>query len=322
MLLKKFIVRRGKNNNLKAVVFAYHNMGITGLEALARHHFEIAAIFTSEDDPDENCWFDSVQKWAEMRNIPVYTPEEINSGKYLDIINNYHPDIIFSFYYRKMIGRDILAAARIGAFNLHGSLLPHYRGRCPVNWVLVNGETKTGVTLHYMIDKPDAGDIVGQKEIEIEFADTAKTLYGKLCRSAALLLDELLPGIAQGKIPRHKQNLAEGGYFGGRKPEDGRINWDKPAREIYNLIRAVTDPYPGAFAFTEDNEKIMIWWAQPEDECCYEASSGDVMIREEEVLVQTGENAIKLKQIEVAGRHLSGTAVADYFKKGKVNRLK
>jgi len=112
------------------------------------------------------------------------------------------PDVIFSFYYRKMICREILGLPWVGAFNLHGSLLPAYRGRCPVNWALINGETRTGVTLHYMIEKPDAGDIVGQKAVWIEQTDTAKILYDKLCLAAKDLLDEVLPWIKQNRIPR------------------------------------------------------------------------------------------------------------------------
>ena len=141
--------------------------------------------------------------------------------------------------------------------------MPAYRGRCPVNWVIINGEKKTGVTLHYMVEKPDAGDIVGQKEVSIALSDTARTLYDKLCRAATSLLDELLPQMKKGRIPRHKQDLAAGSYYGGRKPEDGRIDWNKSAEEIYNLIRGVTEPYPGAFALLDNDEKIIIWWAEP-----------------------------------------------------------
>jgi len=296
-------------------------MGIAGLEALARNGYDIAAVFTSADDPQENCWFESVKKWADRRNLPVYIEEEINSPQWIEKIRQLRPDVIFSFYYRKMIASEILAIPQTGAFNLHGSLLPRYRGRCPVNWVLINGEKQTGVTLHYMIDKPDAGDIVGQKEVVIDFADTAKTLYDKLCNAAALLLDELLPGIKKGEIPRSKQNLAAGSYFGGRKPEDGRIDWNKSADEIYNLIRAVTEPYPGAQAVSESNEKIIIWWAQP---ACGQNNSapGTVNIAREEVFVQTGKNAVKLEHIEVAGKHIYGREIGNYFRDGKVSRLK
>lgn len=310
-----------EKSQLKAVVFAYHDMGLAGLEALARHGFDIAAVFTHEDDPRESCWFGSVKDWATNRKIPVFTPDEINSRFWIEKIAEFKPDVIFAFYYRKMICREILALPKQGAFNLHGSLLPLYRGRCPVNWVLIHGEKKTGVTLHYMIDKPDAGDIVGQKEISIDLKDTAKTLYNKLCRAANLLLDELLPLIKGGQVPRHIQNLKAGSYYGGRKPEDGRIDWTKSAPDIYNLIRAVTEPYPGAFGFFENGAKLIIWWAEPV-EFSDNNLPGTVNIVEEEVLVQTGKNAIKLSDIEIEGNRFYGKQISGYFKKGKVIQIK
>jgi UDP-4-amino-4-deoxy-L-arabinose formyltransferase/UDP-glucuronic acid dehydrogenase (UDP-4-keto-hexauronic acid decarboxylating) len=305
---------------MKAVVFAYHNMGIAGLDALFNHGFDIEAIFTHEDDPDENCWFGSVKNWAQQKNITVYTTEEVNSPQWIAKIAAFDPDIIFSFYYRKMICREILDLPRIGAFNLHGSFLPDYRGRCPVNWVIINGEKQTGVTLHYMIDKPDAGDIVGQKAVVIDLSDTAKTLYDKLCRAAQELLDKLLPLIKGDQIPRQKQDLKAGSYYGGRRPEDGRIDWKKSAGEIYNLIRGVTRPYPGAFALMENNEKIIIWWAEPQ-EWNKSAAAGDVGIRSQDVLVQTGENAIKLLEIEIPGKYFTDSQIVKYFRQGKVTKL-
>ena len=299
-------------------------MGLTGLDALTRHGYDIAAVFTHEDDPDENCWFGSVKKWAEQKNIAVYTTEEVNSTQWIEKIAAINPDIIFSFYYRKMICREILNLPRIGAFNLHGSLLPAYRGRCPVNWVIINGEAQTGVTLHYMIDKPDAGDIVGQKAVTIDVSDTAKTLYDKLCLAAKNLLDDVLPLIKSGQIPRLKQDLKTGSYYGGRRPEDGRIDWKKSAQDIYNLIRAVTEPYPGAFALLDNDEKIIIWWAQPVQLVVSEEAviPGKLVITNKEVLVQTGKNAIKLLDIEIKGKHLKGEQIHSYFKNGKVTELK
>jgi methionyl-tRNA formyltransferase len=305
---------------MKAVVFAYHNMGIAGLEALFNSGFDIEAVFTHEDDPGENCWFGSVKNWAQQKNIAVYTTEEVSSPKWIAKITAFNPDIIFSFYYRKMICREILDLPKVGAFNLHGSFLPYYRGRCPVNWVILKGEKKTGVTLHYMIDKPDAGDIVGQKAVVIDLADTAKTLYDKLCVAAKDLLDDLLPLIKSGKIPRHKQDLKAGSYYGGRRPEDGRIDWGKSADEIYNLIRAVTRPYPGAYALTENNEKIIIWWAEPQ-ECNNSATAGGVEISSQDVLVKTGKNAIKFLEIEIQGKCFTGSQIVEYFRQGKVEKI-
>jgi len=250
---------------VRTVVFAYHNMGIAGLEALKRAGFDILAVFSHADDPEEKCWFASVVSWAQERHIPVHCPEDVNAPESVARIASLAPEVIFSFYYRKLLSEEILAIPRVGAFNLHGSLLPAYRGRVPVNWVLVNGEEQTGVTLHYMTAKPDAGDMVGQRTVGIDFADTAFTLYDKLCREAAILLDEVLPLIRKGRAPRIPQDDAHATYFGGRKPADGRIDWTWSARRIYNLIRAVTDPYPGAFTLLPEGKKMMIWWGLPEE---------------------------------------------------------
>jgi UDP-4-amino-4-deoxy-L-arabinose formyltransferase/UDP-glucuronic acid dehydrogenase (UDP-4-keto-hexauronic acid decarboxylating) len=302
-------------------VFAYHNMGLTGLDALALHGYDIAAVFTHEDDPGENCWFGSVKNWAEEKNIAVYTTEKVNSPEWIAKIAAINPDVIFSFYYRKMICKKILDLPRVGAFNLHGSCLPYYRGRCPVNWVIINGEKQTGVTLHYMVEKPDAGDIVGQKPVMIDVSDTAKTLYDKLCGAAKELLEEVLPLMKKGKVQRQKQDLSQGSYYGGRRPEDGRIDWKKSADEIYNLIRAVTEPYPGAFALFDNDEKIIIWWAEPA--VAQEAAApGKLIMTDKEILVQTGKNAIKLLNIEVKGKRLKGEQINSYLKNEKVKILK
>jgi methionyl-tRNA formyltransferase len=305
---------------LRALVFAYHNMGIAGLDALKRHGYEISAIFTHEDDPGENCWFGSVKEWARKNNIETITAEDLSSPQWIKKIESLQPDFLFSFYYRRMIGKDIVSIPKYGAFNLHGSYLPYYRGRCPVNWVIINGEKKTGVTLHYMIEKPDAGDIVGQKEGLIASTDTARTLYDKLCQAATLLLDELLPQMKQGKIPRCRQDLTKGSYFGGRRPEDGRIDWNRGADEIYNLIRGVTGPYPGAFASYNNDEKIIIWWAEPAVPMG-EGVPGTVVLKNKEVLVQTAKNAIRLIDVETDGKRLRGDEIAAYFKSRKVTKL-
>jgi len=117
---------------------------------------------------------------GEKNGIPVYCPADVNSPDWIEKIQDMSPDVIFSLYYRNILSDQILDIPSSGAYNLHGSLLPAYRGRCPVNWVLVNGESSTGVTLHHMVEKADAGDLVGQRKVPIELEDTAFTLYGKL----------------------------------------------------------------------------------------------------------------------------------------------
>ncbi len=301
---------------MKAVVFAYHNMGIAGLNALECAGYKIVCIFSHEDDPGENCWFGSVKKWGEERGIPVECPAELRQTEWQVKIADLHPEMIFSFYYRRMIREEILRIPPQGAYNLHGSLLPAYRGRCPVNWVLVHGETKTGVTLHHMVWKADAGDIVGRKVVPISPEDTAFTLYGKLCDAAGILLDELLPLMKIGQAPRIPQDLSRGSYFGSRRPEDGRIDWSWTAARIYNLIRAVTDPYPGAFCGLEDGSRLMIWWGMPEEgrEGGKTKPPGCVEIEGDRVLVRTGRGRLQLVNVQAGDERMTGDGIIRYFK--------
>ncbi len=243
---------------MRTVVLAYHNMGCVGIDALLRNGFEVVAVFTHKDDPHENIWFDSVAEFAASHDIPVFAPDNINHPLWVQRIRDLKPDILFSFYYRDMVGKDILNIPSEGCLNLHGSLLPLYRGRCPVNWVLVNGETQTGVTLHHMTPRPDDGDIVCQEKIQITADDTAKTLFEKTTSVSAAMLDRILPRIRQGAAPRVSQDHSKATYFGGRTPKDGEINWNRTSTEIRNLVRAVTRPYPGAFSFRGDN-KCLFW---------------------------------------------------------------
>ncbi|MDF7799469.1 bifunctional UDP-4-amino-4-deoxy-L-arabinose formyltransferase/UDP-glucuronic acid oxidase ArnA [Pontiellaceae bacterium B1224] len=243
---------------MKTVVLAYHSIGCVGIEALLANGYEISAIFTHTDNPVENIWFDSVTELAAVNGIPVYAPEDINHAVWEKRIRAIEPDIIFSFYYRNMVKAPILGIPKHGCINLHGSLLPAYRGRCPVNWAIVNGETETGVTLHYMTPKADDGDIIAQREIEVSYEDSAKSLFKKTIAEAKTLLAETLPLIKNGTAPRTAQDAAKASYYGGRKPADGEIDWNQDAETIRNLIRAVTKPYPGAFTFIGDR-KCLIW---------------------------------------------------------------
>ena len=243
---------------MKTVVLAYHTIGCRGIEALLRNGFEIAAVFTHKDDADENIWFESVAELAASRNIPVYAPEDINHPLWVKKIREIAPDIIFSFYYRNLIRPPILDIPTTGCLNLHGSFLPKYRGRSPINWVLVNCEKETGVTLHYMTPRPDDGDILCQKSIEISDGDTARSLHEKAAKTTSEMLDEILPLIVEGTTPRDPQDHSNATYYGGRSPEDGEIDWSGSATEIRGLVRAVTRPFPGAFSHVGDR-KCFIW---------------------------------------------------------------
>ena len=242
----------------KTLVFAYHDIGCAGIEALLAAGYRIDAVFTHADDARENRFFGSVAQLCAQRGIPVHAPEDVNHPLWIARTRELQPQFIFSFYYRHLLGEELLACARRGAFNLHGSLLPRYRGRAPANWVLVNGESETGVTLHRMVKRADAGAIIAQQRVAIDAEDTALSLHGKLREAAGELLARLLPAMLEGDFVEREQDESQASYFGRRTPADGLLDWRRPAGELHNLVRAVTQPYPGAFAPVGER-KLIVW---------------------------------------------------------------
>lgn len=279
----------------KLVVCAYHNVGYRCVSELLRQGAEIALIFTHEDSPTEEIWFESVRELAEKNGIP-YLTTDINLPENVELVRETAPDFILSFYYRNMIKPELLEIPRQGALNLHGSYLPKYRGRVPVNWVVINGETETGATLHYMVEKPDAGDIVDQEKVAIGFSDTALDVFAKVTDAAVTVISRAWPLLREGKAARLPMNLAEGGYCGGRRPADGQIDWTKTAVQIYNLIRGVTHPYPGAFTCL-DGKKVVIWQALPVK------GSGEPgrVVAQNPLLVGTAEGLLEIRVLQIEG---------------------
>jgi methionyl-tRNA formyltransferase len=204
---------------------------------------------THEDDANEEIWFESAAGRARTYGFPVVAPQDPNAPDVVQRIRSSAPDILFSFYYRRMLGPRLLALPRLGAYNMHGSLLPKYRGRSPVNWAILKGERETGATLHEMVAKPDAGCIVDQERVPIGPNDVAREVFDRVTAAAATVLDRSLPALLSGTAKLVPQNLAAGSYFGGRRPEDGRVDPAWPAPRIHDLVRAVAPPYPGAFCF-------------------------------------------------------------------------
>lgn len=231
-----------------AVVFAYHNVGVRCLATLLARGVKVGLVVTHQDNPNEQIWFSSVADLARSHGIPVITPDDPNTPDVVAAVAAVQPDFLFSFYYRQMLKAPLLAVPTRGAFNLHGSLLPKYRGRVPVNWAILHGETETGATLHVMNEKPDNGAIVDQQSVPILPDDTASMVFDKLTVAAEIVLWRALPALMAGTAEFRVQDLSQGGYFGGRKPEDGRIDWSFSATQLHNFVRALTKPFPGAFA--------------------------------------------------------------------------
>lgn len=241
----------------RAVVFAYSSVGCVCLLTLLEGGVEVAAVYTHEDDPGEERWFDSVADLARDRGLAVLAPA-LPDGVEEERIRALAPDLIFSFYYRSLIPERILRLAPLGAFNMHGSLLPRYRGRACVNWAVLNGETETGVTLHHMTARADRGRIVDQASVPIGPEDTAHDVFLKLIPLAGTVLRRSLPAILAGRAEGVEQDESRATTFGRRRPSDGLMDWTGSARALHDLVRAVAPPFPGAFTFWE-GRKLFVW---------------------------------------------------------------
>jgi len=275
---------------VRIVLFGYGEMGCTGLEFLLAQKERVAAVITHRDDPAEKRWYRSLVEVATAAKVPVVYGEEVDLRK---TVADLKPDLILSFYYRSMIPMEVLTLAPRGALNLHGSKLPRLRGRAPINWALVECEEETGVTLHHMVKAPDAGDIVAQRAWKIGARDTAKDLFFRAVDEAKILLRDIWPSLRDGKAPRIKQDPKQATYRGRRRPDDGRIDWTQPTKRIDGLVRAVTDPFPGAFT-TLQGRKLMVWQGVPSEG---KGSPGTLI---EESLVATGDGAYRIERCDYA----------------------
>ncbi|HEB97571.1 MAG TPA: formyltransferase [Sedimenticola thiotaurini] len=232
------------------VVFAYHQVGVRCLSVLLAAGVDVRLVVTHRDDPGENVWWESVAELAGHARVPVIAPDDPNDPGVVARVRAAAPELIFSFYYRHILGAELLALPTRGAYNMHGSLLPKYRGRVPVNWAVLHGEPESGASLHRMEIRPDAGNLVDQQRVSILPNDTAIDLFRKLVCAAERVLERSLPGLLDGSAGETPLDLAAGSYFGGRRPEDGRIDWSRGGWQVHNLIRAVAPPYPGAWTDT------------------------------------------------------------------------
>jgi methionyl-tRNA formyltransferase len=231
----------------RAVVFAYSEVGVRCVRELLAQGIEIAILFTHADDPGEQQWFGSVRQLGEDHGLRVATPDDPNTSDWVSEGRRAGADFLFSFYYRHLLNAAWLEVPRRGALNMHGSLLPKYRGRAPVHWAIIHGESATGASLHYMLAKPDAGNLVDQEAVPILQNETALDISLKVADAAQTILRRSLPRLVAGTAPAIALDLSRGSYFGRRRPEDGRIDWRQGAYAVHNLVRAVAPPFPGAF---------------------------------------------------------------------------
>ncbi|MEK7954066.1 formyltransferase [Luteolibacter soli] len=294
-------------NRPRVIFFGYSEVGHDCLDLLVQRGVNVVALITHQDSAGENIWFKTPARVAVEHGIPIHTPDSVKSPEWIARIAELKPDMILSVYYRHMIPEAILALAPLGAFNMHGSLLPKFRGRAPVNWAVLHGEPRIGMTLHRMVKRPDAGEIIDQEGVDIGPDDTAEQAFRKVLPCATEVLGRQLDALLAGTAVGTPQDESQASYYGGRTPEDGRIDWSASAGSIHNLVRAVTDPYPGAFSDVAD-ARLMVWqtnvvdggWGMP----------GEILSLEP-FIVATGEGALQLLRTEWRSQADPGLIVGD-----------
>jgi len=285
----------------RILFFGYSEVGYACLSLLLERGDNVVALITHEDNPNEKIWFKTPAVAAHEKNIPVFTPENVNTPEWRERIAALKPDLILSVYYRHMIGTKILALPPLGAFNMHGSLLPKYRGRAPINWAVLQGEPRIGMTLHRMVKDPDAGAVVDQDGVEIGPRDAAEQAFRKVLPCARRVLARQIDALLAGTAKETPQDDSQATYFTGRKPEDGRIHWNQTSRQIFNLVRAVTDPYPGAFTDV-GGARLMVWWAETDSPATKgrQGKPGEIL-SVNPLVVATTDGALELTKTEWRG---------------------
>jgi methionyl-tRNA formyltransferase len=200
-------------------------------------------------------------EFAEDAQIPTLRVRNINQPEAVAWIREKAPDVLLVVGWTQLLKPELLRAPKIACLGFHASLLPKYRGRAPVNWAIINGEKVTGNTMITLEPEADTGDIVAQRTIPITDEDDCNTVYQKVSQTEVEMLEEILPMIRRGVLPRKKQDDSQATVMPKRRPEDGLVDWRRSTQEIYNWVRALTDPYPGAFSFL-NGERIWIWAAR------------------------------------------------------------
>lgn len=278
-----------------------HTVGVIVLNELLKTT-DVAAVFAYSDHHEDGTLYLSVKETAKKSGVPVFQfgKRQYQYGEVKKVISEIIPDLIVVADYKYLLKREIIEIPKIGCINFHPSLLPKYRGGAPVNWAIIKGENKCGLSVHYIDEGLDTGDIIIQEEIDILFEDTVKDIHDKLFPLYADCTNRVIELFKRGNPPRYKQDHFKATIFPRRVPEDGLIDWSRTTKDIYNFIRAITYPYPGAFSFIR-GKKYLIWSSMFADEhkmiykesvpgeICYVGRTG--------IGVRTGDGIIQITKI-------------------------
>lgn len=285
------------------------------LQMLHEEGYEVAAVVTQPDRPVGRKRIltpPPVKEEALRLGLPVLQPEKLKNSEEMKEIIGLNPDIIITAAFGQILPKELLDAPKFGCINVHASLLPKYRGGAPIHQAIIDGEKETGVTIMYMAEKLDAGDIISQKAIPIEKEDHTGGMFEKLSIVGRDLLKETLPSILNGTNERIPQNDEEATFAHNISREQERIDWNNSAEAIYNQVRGL-HPWPVAFT-TLNNENVKIWWAEIGSSTTTGAPGEVVKIEKDLFEIATGEGNLAILELQPAGKkrmtakeYLSGT---------------
>jgi len=297
------IIPHAEEAIVKIFLFLGSRRGHAVLKKLIEAKAQISGILCLIEDAHEDQYHPKVTAIAKENHIPIFYSNDVKSADYADVLRKIKPDIAFAIGWRYLITKEAYDLPRLGTLIIHDSLLPKYRGFAPMNWAIINGETKTGVTLFHIAEGVDCGPIVDQLSTDIMLKDTAKTVDERIIQLYENIIINNLPAFQAGKVVSRPQNEAEASYTCKRTPQDGEINWQHPAAQIYNLIRGLTHPFPGAYTIL-NGEQVFIWQAElPEKSENYVGNIPGRVLgkRNNAIEVLTGKGVLRLLSLQYNG---------------------
>ncbi|TYS61559.1 methionyl-tRNA formyltransferase [Sutcliffiella horikoshii] len=294
----------------KIVFMGTPDFAVPVLQQIIQDGYEVIAVVTQPDRPKGRKKVltpPPVKVEAEKHNIPVYQPEKIKEAAEYEKITSLEPDLIVTAAFGQILPKPLLDAPKFGCINVHASLLPKLRGGAPIHYSIIQGHEKTGVTIMYMVEKLDAGDMLTQVEVKIDERDHVSTLHDKLSVAGSKLLSETLPQLFDEKLQAEVQNHEEATFASNIKREQEKIDWTKDGEQIYNHIRGL-HPWPVAYT-TMEGQVMKVWWGE-KTQITYEAVPGTIIgIEDDGFIVKTGNSTgIKITDLQLAGKkRMTGT---------------
>jgi len=297
---------------LKVLFLGTSEFALPSLKNLLGSSHEVLAVVTQPDRPKgrgQKLFPSAIKSLALAKNLPIFQPEKIRDPVSLEVLQSCRPELIVVVAYGQILSSSVLSIPPRGCVNVHGSLLPQYRGAAPITWAILNGETRTGVTTMFLDAGMDTGPILLTAETPIEQEDTTGTLHDRLSRMGADLLRQTLDGLEKGQITPRSQDHSQATYAPKIDKEAGRINWDHPARELFNLLRAF-DPWPGAFTFWKGRILKLFRPCFPEEmeKDVPEAPGTITRVGAEKLHIATSRGDLSVRELQLANRPRMGVA--------------